>query len=100
MLETIARAMTASLRAGGKILWCGNGGSAGDSQHLAAEIGWAFPPRAARHGLGGADHGHFGFDFDWPTTMGTRRFSRGRWRRWAWRATCWWASRPQATVRT
>ena len=30
--------MTASLRAGGKILWCGNGGSAGDSQHLAAEL--------------------------------------------------------------
>jgi len=27
-----------TLRAGGKILWCGNGGSAGDSQHLAAEL--------------------------------------------------------------
>jgi D-sedoheptulose 7-phosphate isomerase len=38
VLEQIARAMTASLRAGGKILWCGNGGSAGDSQHLAAEL--------------------------------------------------------------
>jgi D-sedoheptulose 7-phosphate isomerase len=37
-LESIARAMTASLRAGGKILWCGNGGSAGDAQHLAAEL--------------------------------------------------------------
>lgn len=37
-LESIAVAMTASLRAGGKILWCGNGGSAGDSQHLAAEL--------------------------------------------------------------
>lgn len=37
-LERIALAMTASLRAGGKILWCGNGGSAGDSQHLAAEL--------------------------------------------------------------
>jgi len=38
VLEAIARAMTATLRAGGKILWCGNGGSAGDSQHLAAEL--------------------------------------------------------------
>lgn len=27
-----------SLRAGGKILFCGNGGSAADSQHLAAEL--------------------------------------------------------------
>jgi len=38
LLEAIARAMAATLRAGGKILWCGNGGSAADSQHLAAEI--------------------------------------------------------------
>jgi D-sedoheptulose 7-phosphate isomerase len=38
VLEAIARAMTSTLRSGGKILWCGNGGSAADSQHLAAEI--------------------------------------------------------------
>src|SRR5690348_268847 len=38
LLEAIALAMATTLRAGGKILWCGNGGSAGDSQHLAAEI--------------------------------------------------------------
>jgi D-sedoheptulose 7-phosphate isomerase len=38
VLEAIALAMSAALRAGGKILWCGNGGSAADSQHLAAEI--------------------------------------------------------------
>jgi D-sedoheptulose 7-phosphate isomerase len=37
-LTTIARAMTTTLRGGGKLLWCGNGGSASDSQHLAAEI--------------------------------------------------------------
>ena len=30
--------MTASLRAGGKILACGNGGSAADAQHFAAEL--------------------------------------------------------------
>jgi D-sedoheptulose 7-phosphate isomerase len=37
----VARAigmMSASLRAGGKILACGNGGSAADAQHFAAEL--------------------------------------------------------------
>src|SRR5882672_2191359 len=37
----IARAiglMTASLKAGGKVLACGNGGSAADAQHFAAEL--------------------------------------------------------------
>ncbi len=29
---------TQSLRAGGKLMFCGNGGSAADSQHLAAEL--------------------------------------------------------------
>jgi D-sedoheptulose 7-phosphate isomerase len=38
VLEAIALAMTSTLRAGGKILWCGNGGSAADAQHLAAEL--------------------------------------------------------------
>ena len=38
VLQGIAQAMCATLRAGGKILWCGNGGSAADAQHLAAEI--------------------------------------------------------------
>ena len=38
LLEEIARAMTTVLRSGGKILWCGNGGSASDSQHLSAEL--------------------------------------------------------------
>ena len=49
VLEAIARAMTATLRASGKILWCGNGGSAGDSQHLAAELVGRF--RRQRRGL-------------------------------------------------
>ena len=50
----IARAvelMSASLRAGGKILACGNGGSAADAQHFAAELVNRFererPPLAA-----------------------------------------------------
>jgi D-sedoheptulose 7-phosphate isomerase len=38
VLELIARAMAEGLRRGSQILWCGNGGSAGDSQHLAAEL--------------------------------------------------------------
>jgi D-sedoheptulose 7-phosphate isomerase len=33
-----ARAMVSCLKAGGKILACGNGGSAADSQHFAAEL--------------------------------------------------------------
>lgn len=33
-----ADAMTVTLRSGGKILSCGNGGSAADSQHFAAEM--------------------------------------------------------------
>ena len=37
-LVEIARAMALTLTEGGKILFCGNGGSAADSQHLAAEF--------------------------------------------------------------
>ena len=39
--DTIAAAaalMTRSLREGGKLMFCGNGGSAADAQHLAAEL--------------------------------------------------------------
>lgn len=37
-LVDVGRAMAVSLARGGKILLCGNGGSAADSQHLAAEF--------------------------------------------------------------
>ena len=37
-LEEIAGRMTKALLDGNKILWCGNGGSASDAQHLAAEL--------------------------------------------------------------
>ncbi|AKJ64082.1 D-sedoheptulose-7-phosphate isomerase [Kiritimatiella glycovorans] len=37
-VETAAETMVCALRAGGKILCCGNGGSAADAQHFAAEI--------------------------------------------------------------
>jgi len=49
LLETIAKKMAAALHGGSQILWCGNGGSAGDSQHLAAEIVGRF--RRERRGL-------------------------------------------------
>ncbi len=38
MIESVARAIYDSVNAGGKVLICGNGGSAADSQHIAAEL--------------------------------------------------------------
>ena len=38
LFEQIAGQLTRAIRNGHKILWCGNGGSAADSQHLAAEL--------------------------------------------------------------
>jgi D-sedoheptulose 7-phosphate isomerase len=49
LLEQIAEAMSAAINAGRKILWCGNGGSAADAQHLAAELVGRF--RCERRGL-------------------------------------------------
>lgn len=37
-IEAAADVCTASLRGDGKVIFCGNGGSAADSQHLAAEL--------------------------------------------------------------
>ena len=36
--EQAAQMIATSMREGGKLMLCGNGGSAGDSQHLAAEF--------------------------------------------------------------
>lgn len=41
-IETAAAIITESLRNGGKIHFCGNGGSAADAQHLAAELSGRF----------------------------------------------------------
>jgi D-sedoheptulose 7-phosphate isomerase len=49
VLERIAAEMTRAILSGNKILWCGNGGSAGDAQHLAAELVGRF--RRERPGL-------------------------------------------------
>jgi D-sedoheptulose 7-phosphate isomerase len=50
-IEAAARRMVHSLAAGGKVMACGNGGSAADSQHFAAEMLNRFekerPPLAA-----------------------------------------------------
>ncbi len=50
-IEAAIRLMAASLRTGGKVMACGNGGSAADSQHFAAELLNRFekerPPLAA-----------------------------------------------------
>ena len=37
-INSAASLMIDSIRNGGKILWCGNGGSAADAQHLATEL--------------------------------------------------------------
>jgi D-sedoheptulose 7-phosphate isomerase len=38
VLERIATEMSRAILNGRKVMWCGNGGSAADSQHLAAEL--------------------------------------------------------------
>lgn len=42
MIDKAARAVTGCLAGGGKVLFCGNGGSAADAQHLAAELSGRF----------------------------------------------------------
>lgn len=49
MLDLIAVKMSSAILSGKKVLWCGNGGSAADSQHLAAELVGRF--RRERRGL-------------------------------------------------
>jgi D-sedoheptulose 7-phosphate isomerase len=49
ILERIAAEMTRAVCTGRKVLWCGNGGSAAESQHLAAEFVGRF--RRERSGL-------------------------------------------------
>jgi D-sedoheptulose 7-phosphate isomerase len=37
-VEAIVEAIVGALRSGKKVLWCGNGGSAAEAQHMAAEL--------------------------------------------------------------
>ena len=41
-IRKVAEVMVDALRNGKRILWCGNGGSAADAQHLAAELSGRF----------------------------------------------------------
>lgn len=41
-IQQVADTMITSLRNGNRVLWCGNGGSAADAQHLAAELSGRF----------------------------------------------------------
>lgn len=41
-MDRIVRIMVESFRSGGKVLLCGNGGSAADAQHLSAELSGRF----------------------------------------------------------
>lgn len=41
-IQDIADVLIAALREGKRVLWCGNGGSAADAQHLAAELSGRF----------------------------------------------------------
>ncbi len=41
-IENAAQIMIATFKSGGKVLFCGNGGSAADAQHLAAELSGRF----------------------------------------------------------
>ncbi|MBQ2441422.1 MAG: D-sedoheptulose 7-phosphate isomerase [Paludibacteraceae bacterium] len=41
-IEQVAQTMIATLKRGNAVFWCGNGGSAADAQHLAAELSGRF----------------------------------------------------------
>jgi len=41
-IELAAQALITAFRSGGKVLFCGNGGSAADAQHLSAELSGRF----------------------------------------------------------
>jgi D-sedoheptulose 7-phosphate isomerase len=41
-VEAVVDAIVTALRAGKKVLWCGNGGSAAEAQHMAAELSGRF----------------------------------------------------------
>lgn len=49
--EDAAKLIAKRLQAGGKLLFCGNGGSAGDAQHLAAEFVATLDHKNPRPGL-------------------------------------------------
>jgi len=98
LLERIAEQMTQAVLAGKKVLWCGNGGSAADSQHLAAELMGRF--RRERCGLASIA---LTTDTSILTAVandyGYEHVFHGRPRRCAATETCWWASQLPARAK-
>ena len=47
-LETMGKAISVSIKAGGKLMICGNGGSAADAQHFVAELLIRLRPKVDR----------------------------------------------------
>jgi len=50
-LEKMGKSSVASIQQGGKLMFCGNGGSAADAQHLAAEMLIRLRPKNNREGV-------------------------------------------------
>ncbi len=72
--ERVAEVMTEALRAGGKVIFCGNGGSAADATHLAAELVGKFQlDRAPLPALSLSDNASsltaIGNDYDYAQTF-------------------------------
>ena len=107
-----------ALAGGHKVLFCGNGGSAADSQHLAAEFVGRF--QKERNGIAGialtvdtsiltAVANDYGYDRVFsrqvealgqlPTTTAMTACFPVRWKLSGSRATCWLAFLPAATVK-
>ena len=62
VIEAMAERCKAALAAGNKILFCGNGGSAADSQHLAAELVGRFQKETSFLSIHCADYRYVYFD--------------------------------------
>jgi D-sedoheptulose 7-phosphate isomerase len=82
-VEAVIEAIVAALRMGGKVLLCGNGGSAADAQHLAAElIGRFFLERQPLPAIALADNVSaltaIGNDFDYDQVFRRGVYALGR----------------------
>ena len=73
LIDEIVGVLTTCFERGGKLLICGNGGSAADSQHLAAEFMNRMRTDSAAVASDRADHRHLG-----PHVDRQRRPIRGR----------------------
>ena len=58
-IETVGNLIVQALRQGHKVLLCGNGGSAADAQHIAAELVGRFRDRTGRPARHRHDNRHF-----------------------------------------